>query len=392
MPTPLMIQALNPVGSVRYYGGSVCFTGANKRDYREESTVIPLWSFEYLPYNTNIIRPILSGVTETLKLAGLDELSLAFNQGATYTFSKTASTQQTVSKTRPELDNSTGYCGYWTFLPYFVSSCGFFLGGQRKAGDWANGYYLQDEPYYTCSDDPKVTFARTNTTYLDSNGNAEGVTVFVQTYCAENLESEDTGIEDSRYNDVPPPGVVVQPVAAIDIPYTKEIVPDSYQTCYRACLCGYELEGDKRQKFTAPQLQLNPYADCKCFDALPAIFFHLLNPMDKLSRGEDIQYEVPVTPTNVSLLESSQYTNISFGEETPYADFFNLTYPPYPAINLTWVSIDESDSRIIRKPFECFAEYDQSQDIFVDYLNYLANDQHEQGENPPWIPTPTASS
>ena len=46
-------------------------------------------------------------------------LELAFNLGATYTYSETSETSQTLTTTRP--GNTTSYCGYWTFLPYYVS-------------------------------------------------------------------------------------------------------------------------------------------------------------------------------------------------------------------------------------------------------------------------------
>ena len=46
-------------------------------------------------------------------------LELAFNAGATYTYSNTTTTTQTLTESRPMNANSS--CGYWTFLPYYVS-------------------------------------------------------------------------------------------------------------------------------------------------------------------------------------------------------------------------------------------------------------------------------
>lgn len=45
-------------------------------------------------------------------------LEAAFNIGASYTYSITKTTSQILTLTRP--DNSTGECGYWTFLPYYI--------------------------------------------------------------------------------------------------------------------------------------------------------------------------------------------------------------------------------------------------------------------------------
>ena len=47
-----------------------------------------------------------------------ENLEVAFNIGASYTYSTTKTTSQILTLTRP--DNSTGKCGYWTFLPYYI--------------------------------------------------------------------------------------------------------------------------------------------------------------------------------------------------------------------------------------------------------------------------------
>ena len=50
--------------------------------------------------------------------APLGDLEAAFNLGATHTYSKTTSTMQTLTHSRPNA--SIEDCGYWTFLPYYV--------------------------------------------------------------------------------------------------------------------------------------------------------------------------------------------------------------------------------------------------------------------------------
>ena len=45
-------------------------------------------------------------------------LEVAFNVGASYTYSITKTTSQILTLTRP--GNLTGNCGYWTFLPYYI--------------------------------------------------------------------------------------------------------------------------------------------------------------------------------------------------------------------------------------------------------------------------------
>ena len=50
---------------------------------------------------------------------GGDAFKVAFNLGATYTYSTTVTTTQSFQQGRPS--NSTPYCGYWTFLPYYIT-------------------------------------------------------------------------------------------------------------------------------------------------------------------------------------------------------------------------------------------------------------------------------
>lgn len=43
----------------------------------------------------------------------------AFNLGASYSWSKSVGTTRTLTQPRPS--NSLQYCGYWTFLPYYIA-------------------------------------------------------------------------------------------------------------------------------------------------------------------------------------------------------------------------------------------------------------------------------
>ena len=48
-----------------------------------------------------------------------DAFKLAFNLGATYTWQYQTTTTQTSVQTKPK--DAEGKCGYWTFLPYYVT-------------------------------------------------------------------------------------------------------------------------------------------------------------------------------------------------------------------------------------------------------------------------------
>ncbi|KAI9702379.1 MAG: hypothetical protein M1836_000858 [Candelina mexicana] len=180
-------------------------------------------------------------------------LESAFNFGASYTYSKTTTTTQTLTSARP---NSTiEYCGYWTFLPYYVRSCGFFL--SKEVFSFTGG--TPPSSYNYCGGHQNTTFTCNNSTLLDSNGNAEGITSFVATYC--DMEDLEIGLahsnnerlpmdqQDPRYS-IPalPPSGFDQIQFAID---QSEIDRSGYPSrpasydptitefCRRYCFCNY---------------------------------------------------------------------------------------------------------------------------------------------------------
>ena len=125
---------------------------------------------------------------------------------------------------------------------------------------------------------------------MDENGNAEGVTFWVNRDCESNTVYG-PDLQDPRYNDAVPPGEIQEPSAdtldaAPDIS-TRMNVPDSYETCARACLCGYYPAKNWSDSMDAATLALNPYLRCQCAApqgnvpsnaAAPTFFFHVLNP------------------------------------------------------------------------------------------------------------------
>lgn len=56
-----------------------------------------------------------AGITGT----GSNLFKTAFNLGVSYSYSTTSTKSTTFAQTRPT--NATDYCGYWTFLPYYVT-------------------------------------------------------------------------------------------------------------------------------------------------------------------------------------------------------------------------------------------------------------------------------
>jgi hypothetical protein len=113
-------------------------------------------------------------------------VAVALNLGASWGRTATAAKSLTESQTQPD-----GYCGYWTFLPYYWGTRGWFTAMKPD-------HLLVGDQLLSC--DPKT--ATTAVIYdfmpiIDSEGAAFGETVFVKTNCqthkklCANLQSPD---------------------------------------------------------------------------------------------------------------------------------------------------------------------------------------------------------
>ena len=225
---------------------------------------------------------------------------------------------------------------------------------------------------------------------MDHNGNAEGTTVFVQDVCESNDAVIDPGQQDVRYEDTIPDGRVRTPADQIFYNFSTDITkvqwPDSYQTCYRGCLCGYDLYRGYLKNFTNTERLLNPYAACRCGvpGVVVSIFFHLLNK-DKIYGPKDLDektlnHNIPITPTNKSFLE---YYGTNMSEST--GSFYDPFFPVQNvAVTVNWVDIDEFDIRTIPQPFECFGDMATGSKTMVQYVNTSIFELHEDAEDADW--------
>ncbi|KAI9707071.1 MAG: hypothetical protein M1836_000031 [Candelina mexicana] len=288
-----------------------------------------------------------------------DVLEAAFNLGASYTYSKTTTTSHTFTSKRP---NATlPYCGYWTFLPYYVQSCGFYVSTEKQY----YGATIYGNPYSYCdSKNPTVIYLCNNSTITDEEGNAEGVTFFVATHCENNTlappEVQDArlrvrdfyillSLPDSEYTFIN--GLLEhyvfyeQSTAALE----GEGALSAQPTCDRGCLCGYAGNFDS---INEPHGVRWPYASCgSCNSSFVSVFAKYGdNPPTCDNRNDfgEVQdnelgmslflCRVPVSPTNITLM-------LEYG--------VNLTH---------WldqeyiIEVEEGDPGVIKNPYECFIE------------------------------------
>ncbi|KAF2205692.1 hypothetical protein GQ43DRAFT_467956 [Delitschia confertaspora ATCC 74209] len=109
-------------------------------------------------------------------------LKASFDVGASYSWSKAVSYGTTRSYLK---ELSANQCGYWTFVPFIMESCGTLTTASRK--EMAAGYYMSNRAPYCDKDELKDTENWCNKTpYQDENGQADGRVIFVKVDCGTN--------------------------------------------------------------------------------------------------------------------------------------------------------------------------------------------------------------
>ena len=227
----------------------------------------------------------------------------------------------------------------------FKSSCGFYITAEnadkRLPQDEQCGGLFCETTHFTCSSDYNISFSCTNTTYLDSNGNAQGITIFVATDCDSN---ERTYPQDPRYSDFSDIDVLVTLSSTfINATYQDGGFDDQYDTsksdpaviptCLRGCLCAYSS---------------SIYDYCDCPGTIANIFVYLA--WLKLGGGQETIY---TTPSNLSLL--SFYFNLDSFEAG-----LGSIIESYTGIRVSqpvWVNISEGSNLTLQRGFECFGDY-----------------------------------
>ena len=131
----------------------------------------------------------------------------SFNLGASYSYSTAKTSSTGLALTRPT--NSTQYCGYWTFVPIFWTSCGSYSTSAVTYTTYSG--YESAETYSTgCDNTTSTTVGNYCNTYpyLDDNGNQAGETVFVLVGCSSNIK-QPAFMQDPIYTY---PGVASDPL------------------------------------------------------------------------------------------------------------------------------------------------------------------------------------
>ena len=99
------------------YGYEVPFSGS-RCDRYDLCTIAETKSVSF----TNEYSFEIGGSLGTLRKRAaedLDILKAAFNFGSTWSWSETVTNATAITHTRPDNQNDT--CGYWTFVPYYIT-------------------------------------------------------------------------------------------------------------------------------------------------------------------------------------------------------------------------------------------------------------------------------
>lgn len=200
-------------------------------------------------------------------------------------------------------------------------SCGFYISGTHITVQKDN-WHLWGEP--GCSSEyTDIAFGFTSTTYVDGNGDADGVTVFVAKNCTTG-ERFGPDQQDVKYSgnvdDTPILGFSKLPdeiYVGLDgdtlihpaRPGEGSAAPDPAEddTCNRGCICGYSANID--QDITYPWPIIPAYSFCECdiwlSDYLWNYFYDAID-------GRPFVKNIFATAANISLLNhySVNYTGL----------------------------------------------------------------------------------
>ncbi|RDL39662.1 uncharacterized protein BP5553_04002 [Venustampulla echinocandica] len=102
------------------------------------------------------------------------QAGLAVSLGATWGWSESKGTTTGLSREKP--DKNKDNCGYWTFVPYYVSSCGTLTHGDLKTRSVGG-------PRNSCENVVTTHNVCTTSLWKNKDGNIGGVPIFVATEC-----------------------------------------------------------------------------------------------------------------------------------------------------------------------------------------------------------------
>lgn len=115
--------------------------------------------------------------TMNLGLKGIKDALEALNVGFSYQYSVATAQSKALAQTASE-----GFCGYWTFLPFYWASWGT-LSGQEVGKTWVPGYMGSGRYNEVCKGDFTTEKVYNYKPVIGSDGTAFGETVFVKTNC-----------------------------------------------------------------------------------------------------------------------------------------------------------------------------------------------------------------
>ena len=213
------------------------------------------------------------------------------------------------------------------FINHHSRSCGFYISGTEHLGpETCVGPYCSSGEMVCSSNYTDIAFGCSNTTYVDSNGDADGVTVFVAKDCAtgERLSYDQDVQYDDLDDNIPVLSSGLANTFFADGLGTAAPDPDDTDTCNRGCICGYS--PNKNQAMYPPWPMIPAYFSCQCDVWLSNYLSAIINASPSLNK-------VLVTTANISLLNhySVNYTGL--------------------------VTTDSSTgAKPLQSPFECFGD------------------------------------
>ena len=188
-------------------------------------------------------------------------------------------------------------------------SCGFYISGTAQlTPEICEGSYCSSGEMQCGTNYTDIAFGCTNTTYVDSNGDADGVTVFVATDCGSNSrlpfpQQDVRYIGDTNYMPILGNSEPTTEHPSFLIPFRDQPFPISgpaaadpkyIDTCNRGCICGYSPTSNQSVPLDWPIYPA--YYFCQC-DIWLSDYLHGLIDISLVFDA------VLVTAANISMLD-----------------------------------------------------------------------------------------
>ncbi|KAL8861898.1 MAG: hypothetical protein Q9178_001767 [Gyalolechia marmorata] len=215
-----------------------------------------------------------------------------------------------------------------------------------------------DKTHEYCESDYTIRFGCTNTTYTDSDGKAEGETIFIETQCRTNVQ-DNIDDQDVRYENLVKGTLISFPRELYRKPQISPTpFSDDTLTRYR----------DAARNELPPRKA--PYEACGAFDdfqddikylnctnvLLSGFYDNQRVPLADFTYNSANPKKTSLTSQNMTLLKYYGAIACNEPEGAESYGYANFTTNQNESRSLRWHWVPDGDPEVFKNPYECFGD------------------------------------